>query len=195
MLYWSLLFVPLLAYRHRRLAAVWRGPARAATAFFLAGCAGLVGVALFPDVRQDFLQDLSYGQIHNKAALVTYLGFLAGMTCEALVYAKDRFSTRAGMGPRLRHRIAAPVFVSLATVVGSAFFFLSAWEVRYPELRARNPQLRHWPGVGIYSFPLWEWIVILSFLAAIYALLLSLPQEVPAGCGERSADKAPAGSP
>ncbi len=183
LLWLSLLFVPPILYRHQRLAAIWRGPARAATVCFLIGCAGLVGVALVPDARQDFLQDLSYGQVHNKAALLAYLGFLAAMTLDALVYARDRWFPRPGPGPRLRHRIAGPCFVSLAAVVGSALYFLSAWETRYPALHALNPQIKHWPGVGLYSFPLWEWIVLVSFLAALYVLLLSLPREVPRAQG------------
>jgi hypothetical protein len=178
LIYQSLLFVPLFMYRHRQLALVWRTPARIATALFLAGCAGLVVVALFPDARQDFIQDLSYGRIHNRAALLAYLGFLSGMGIDALIYTRDCLFPRPGASPRLRW-IALPVFVSLAAVVVSGSYFLAKWESLYPVLRAQNPHLKHWPGVGIYSFPLWEWIIMLSFLVAIYGLSLSLPHGEP----------------
>ena len=83
------------------------------------------------------------------------------------------------------------MFAGLAAVVGSAFFFLSAWEKRYPVLHASNPQLKHWPGIGIYSFPLWEWIVILSFVTAFYALLLNLPEKTDALSRNKSVEWGP----
>jgi hypothetical protein len=193
---WSLLFVPLLFYRHRRLAGVVRGPAIAGTTCFLIGCASLVGVALFPDVRQDFLQDLSYGRIHNKLALFVFLGFLAGMFCDGLVYAKDYVATRSGRSPTFRHRMAALILGALGAVVTLALVLRAFWEARYPVLHAQDPRVRHWPGPGIYSFPLWEWIIMVSFLAAFYALLLGLPGEVPkARDTSRSPHQAPATKP
>jgi hypothetical protein len=185
LMYQCALFVPLFMYRHRRLASIWRKAAGLATAAWLVGCAGLVVVALFPDARQDFFQDLSFGRIHNRAALVAYLGFVGGMFLDALIYLKDRFVAGREGRSRLRHTVALPVFGCLGAVVGTASYFVSAWEVRYPLLHAQNPHLKHWPGLGIYSFPLWEWIIIVSFLGAIYTLLLNLPGDLGQSPGRR----------
>jgi hypothetical membrane protein len=182
----SLTLIPLILYRHRRLALVAKTVAVVASALLFVGCVGLMLVALFPDARQDFLKDLSYGRIHNKAALLAFAGLFGGLSMDGLIYAIDRLPRwPGGKGGRklIYRRIVAPTFLILATVVGAAFVFLSLWEVRYPVLRARDPSITHWPGIGLYSFPLWEWLVMIGLLSAIYTLLLSLPNALPARGG------------
>lgn len=179
----SITIFPLLFYRHRRLVKIAPWEARFTTLLMLIGAIGIFGVGLFPDSGQDFIEDLSYGKMHNTMALIFFIGDGLGLIFDGLlIYTKDRFPKWPGGkgGHQIaNHKIIAPTYIIFITIALAMGICLIGWEIYYPILHAQDPSIGHWPGEGIFSFPMWEWIVIVSLFPTFYSTLLGLPNQIP----------------
>jgi hypothetical protein len=178
----ALFLVPLTRYIGRRMAVIHPAGARAGMGLLLLGAAAIALVGVFPDSGQDFVADLHYGKIHNLVALLAFAGLSFGPLWFGLMLARfnpfrpghrppDRNDARAAF-----HRPALHLpFFLLAGVLTTAMCFLIRWECIYRRLG--QP---HWPGVGVYAFPLWEWLYILTLFLALAWFSLALPNQIPA---------------
>jgi hypothetical protein len=135
------------------------------------GCIGIILVALLPDVYGDnFLEDMSMGKAHNIVAVIAILGLLLGLIAYGVLFIIDyNDSFRINQNELYPDTITRYVFMLLA--IGGFGMLISQIIVSKNEYP--------WPGPGILSFSLWEWIMTCNFFIVIYYLALVLPNEIP----------------
>ena len=110
----------------------------------------LLASVWIPDSRtQQFLGEKAT-RVHTSLAILAIPVLGVGLTLDTV----GRFVT----GIRLARLWPAVLFAAL---VGFGFWKLAEWE----SLCLKDPSLRHWPGDGIHSTPLWEWITFLYLIS------------------------------
>ncbi len=115
---------------------------------------GLILLAVWlADTRGARWFGLRTGRLHTQMAILAIPLMAAGVVLDGVAL------WRAG----LRSRALWPLHVfGVVVLVGSVA--LLSWE----KMCARDGTLHHWPGEGIHSTPLWEWIVftyLIGFMA------------------------------
>jgi hypothetical protein len=139
----------LLALRHRRGVARWASLGGIATLTLALGLAMILVTVWIPDSRSGRLFGMTSGQFHTRIALcgIPILGL--GVVLDAAAH------LRAGGGLR-----SLWPFHLYAGVSAFGFHQLMEWE----RLCREDRSLRHWPGDGLHSTPLWEWIFFVGLM-------------------------------
>lgn len=138
-----LLLLELAWLRHGRLRGVIGNTARWST--------GAVGVSLtlmflavwIADTRDGRWFGMRTGELHTRMAVLAIPFMAAGVLLDGAAL------RRSGLHPR---RLWP--FPALGGVVLTGVVALVSWEIKC----ARDARLVHWPGDGLHSTPLWEWI-------------------------------------
>jgi hypothetical protein len=185
MTFWGCATVPLVFYVYRRFVTVAAWGARLGVLLMLAGCAGVVLVACFPDAHGAVIGDAEWTDIHEKAALLVAAGFGLGIPWLGLLLLKDRFFGRtARNGYRFDHGRLLWPYLFWLTVTGTAMYFQIAWEFVYAERKAAADAAgahfgSHWAEAlnTRYSFPLWENITIYALFIFLMWFGIALPGE------------------
>ena len=139
----------LLVLRHRRgVRSRWSLGGAASLALAL----GLVMILItvwIPDSRSGHWFGMTRGQFHTRIALwgIPILGL--GVILDAAAYLR-RGGTLRSLWP----------FHLYASVSAFGFQQLMEWE----RLCREDRSLRHWPGDGLHSTPLWEWIFFVGLM-------------------------------
>ena len=139
-----LLLCSLAAERHRQLrapigkAAVWSSGAIfiSLTLIFLA-----VWIA---DTRDTRWFGMRTGELHTRMSIIAIPFMACGIVLDGVALRWSGVPNR-GLWP----------FHLYGLIVLAGGAELIAWE----KMCRRDPTLHHWPGEGIHSTPLWEWIV------------------------------------
>ena len=149
------LMLALLQDRHRgfRGARSWLG--RMATVPFLIAMLLLLLAVWIPDSRILSFHGSKATHVHTRLAILAIPALGLGLVLDTV----GRFV----MGVPWRR--LGPAFL-YALVVGFGFWKLAEWEA----LCRANPSLPHWPGEGIHSTPLWEWITFSWFVAHLHGM-------------------------
>ena len=170
-IFMSIFFIPLILYIHKRIYLISRMGSWIGTSLLIVGAVGGFLTALLPDdYGTDFFKDVSLGKIHNIAALFAIFGFILGLFVYGILFFIDYWP----IFNKNRERVYAylsifPVFLPF-TLIGIGTLITQIIRVRLGG---------EWPGSGILSFPLWEWMLALTFFITIYGLVLKLPQKFP----------------
>jgi hypothetical protein len=104
----------------------------------------------------DFVQDLKSGRLHNVTAVITFATFIIANLSVGLAY--------------ILHPSILPWFnwvppLAIFCIVLTGFFLFNAlWQKKCKE----NQDLESFPGEGIYSFPLWEWLLFISLYIFLF---------------------------
>jgi len=165
---WGILTIPVVLYLHRRIRqsspwAVWPG-----TLLLLEGCLGMILVGIFPDAHGKVWGDLMHTHVHQKVALMCFVGFGLGILWHGLLVVKDQMSWIPWGGKRVFgwKRVVGPYALYLS-IFSVALYFQIKWEFVYTEMKvvakASGTSIgSHWSEAlnTIYSFPLWENILI-----------------------------------
>ena len=138
-----LLLLELAWLRHGRLRGVIGNTARWST--------GAVGISLalmflavwIADTRDGRWFGMRTGELHTRIAVLAIPFMAAGLLLDGAAL------RRSGLHPR-----GLWPFPALGGVVLTGVVALVSWEIKC----ARNARLPHWPGEGLHSTPLWEWI-------------------------------------
>ncbi|QEE15946.2 hypothetical protein DSAG12_01773 [Promethearchaeum syntrophicum] len=167
----SISFIPLTIYLHKRIIKISQAGAWIGTIFLAIGILGIFLTAFLPDVYgTDFFNDVSLGKIHNIVALFGIFGFILGLSVYGFLFFIDYWSifhrNRKGIYAYLS---VFPIFLPF-TIIGIGTLITQILRVRAGG---------EWPGLGILSFPLWEWLLVISFFITVYGLALRLPQKIP----------------
>lgn len=113
-----------------------------------------------PDSRtQEFLGEKAT-RVHTRLAILAIPVLGVGLTLDTV----GRFL----MGTRLLRLWPAFLFAAL---VGFGFWKLAEWE----SMCRADRSLRHWPGDGLHSTPLWEWITFLYLIGHMRWMSKALP--------------------
>ena len=145
-----LLLFGLVFERHRRLrggigrVAVW-----SSGALFIALALILLAVWI-ADTREVRWFGVRTGEVHTRMSIVAILFKGCGIVIDGVAL--------HWVGVRT-HRLWPFHLYTLIALVGGVE--LISWE----KMCRRNPTLHHWPGEGIHSTPLWEWIVFAYLIA------------------------------
>lgn len=155
----SIALMAQVFYRHRRMTAALGAShrMRILTALYVIGVAGFGMTGVIPMGRDLLFGGVTWDDVHDIAAKVSFLTFGTAILVEGLVILANRNPSKRGPGlrPPYPRLIWAHAYLSL--VGGCTVFFLLSWDLK----RAQDPTLR-WTGEGVYSFALWEWILFLS---------------------------------
>lgn len=187
MIFWGLANIPLNAYVHRRLRHVSPYGAWAVTLLFLLGSIGVILVALFPDAPAPVFGSLRWTEIHEKAAVMVFLGFGLGIFWLGALLALNRIRRSRGTDTPLRHRRFLPPYLLWLSVFGTAVYFQASWEIMYAQRKAAAQAAGTHIGSSwseslntIYGFPFWENLVIYAMYIFLAWLPLALPAEMAA---------------
>ncbi|MCF2141489.1 MAG: hypothetical protein K9W44_15650 [Candidatus Lokiarchaeota archaeon] len=167
----GLSFIPLIFYIHSRVVLIERWWGRLGSLFLIEGSIGIIIIAFFPDVHgADFFQDMTLGKAHVLISTVTFLLFSAGFTIYGILFLVNAYPNihrgKPDLYPNAHTRY---VFISFAVFGMGTLITQIISNIRdYP-----------WPGPGIYSFPLWEWLLSFNFFISIYWLAFTLPNKIP----------------
>lgn len=164
----GVLFFPLILYYHRYMALISVWAAYIGTILLIVGIIGIILVAVFPDNEgMDFFRDLSYGKVHNTVAVLGFGGFGFGNLWFGLMFIYD-----AAWGEHIYNPIRfLPPYIGLFILVGIIGYTQWKWE----KIWRADETKKGFPGEGVYSFPLWEWILATYLFLAVYYVLLSFP--------------------
>ena len=104
----------------------------------------------------DFIKDFKSGRIHNVTAVICFATFIVANLAVGCAY--------------LFHPLEQPVYnwlppLLIFCVALTGFFLFNAlWQ----EKCKKDENLEAFPGEGIYSFPLWEWLLFLSLYVFLF---------------------------
>lgn len=147
------LMLALLQDRHGHFQGRRSLAGRMATVPLVLGMAMLLVAVWIPDSRtQSFLGEKAT-HVHTRLAILAIPVLGLGLVLDTV--------GRLAMGVHW-HRLWPAGLFALLVAVG--FWKLAEWEA----LCRANPQLRHWPGDGIHSTPLWEWITFCWLVAHLH---------------------------
>lgn len=165
MSFWALSTVPHALFFGRTYGLTAPRTGTVITLFMWIACAGMLGVACFPDARGAVLGSWEWTDIHEKAALTGFLGgFAAILTMGSVILANIFRGDR--LQPPFPRRLLVPFGIWLTIFVLGVHFQVT-WARMYPILKARaeaagEPFGSSWSESlhTIYGFPLWENLII-----------------------------------
>ncbi|MGV9171034.1 MAG: DUF998 domain-containing protein [Promethearchaeia archaeon] len=164
----SISLIPLALYRFRRLKVINKPLASLSMLFYLIASVGIFLVAIFPDNGgQSYFSDLSAGRVHNIVSILGFGGFGFASLIDFFLFIWDFFKAES-----LNSGIWLIIYIVFFIIVGMTAYTQIIWEM--------TCESNCWPGDGIYSFPLWEWIVFFTVFIVIYTKILSLPNDLSA---------------
>ena len=167
----SITLIPLIIYLHKRIIKISYTGTWIGTVFLSIGIIGIFLTALLPDVYgTDFIKDVSLGKIHNIAALLAIFGVILGLFEYGILFFIDYWP--------IFHRNHEGIYAYLSVFPIFLPFTLIGFGTLITQI-IRVELGGEWPGPGILSFPLWEWMLVISFFITIYGLALKLPQKIP----------------
>lgn len=149
----NILLCQLVAVRHRRLRPQLGRVSHFTTGAIFVALGLMLVVTWVPDTRQMGWLGFRITDWHTHLAVLAIPFLLGGITVEGFAVA------RAGGGWR---RLWPYWLYALLAGVGT--YELHTWEL----MCRRNPTLPHWPGNGLHSTPLWEWVSFLYLVAFLF---------------------------
>ncbi len=163
--FWAISTVPHALFFGRTYALTAPRIGRAVTVFMWIACVGMFGVACFPDAHGAVIGNWEWTDIHEKAAVVGFLGgFAAILTMGGIIIRNLIRGTR--LQPPFPKRILIPFGVWLAILILGIHFQVT-WARMYPVLKARAQAAGLSFGSSwseslhtVYGFPLWENLII-----------------------------------
>jgi hypothetical membrane protein len=163
---WGILLIPILLYYHKRLVKLCKHTTRTGTFFGLVGCVFIFLIGIFTDDGAIHVFGTNFGRIHVIVALAGFGGIALAILFYFLPVLIDSFSKRGNKQFPLK--LVLPTYL----IIHVAGIMVITIEI-YKAIEGIG-----FPGPGLLSIALWEWI-LLSVLF-IYLILTSLyiPEEI-----------------
>ena len=146
------LMLDLLRERHRRCVRGTCSLSGMASPPLFGAMTLLLLAVWIPDSRTGDGFGMTNGALHTRLAILAIPLMGLGLLLDTLGAFRD--------GVRLAALWPAHLFAALT---GTAFWKLSEWE----RMCRADPALKHWPGDGLHSTPLWEWILFVYLVAHV----------------------------
>ena len=164
----SVLYFVFSNYKYRRMKFISKKMALLTLFLSYIACFGLILVGIFPDNQGDSIIDgIRAGQLHNNVSILAFGGIGFGMMLDSFIFQLDQMPKLRGKKVIKRNVSFLPYALFWGTVLLMAYFLI-AWDIKCSE--------NCWPGDGIYSFPLWEWIVFGMIFVEIIMITARLPE-------------------
>ncbi len=168
-------------FRHYRMRGLAEYRVRKNTWCYLIGIFFILATIFLPDSREKFYGLVKFQILHGGSVVIgmVFLGF--GILYDTLLLRRLAASRCFRLGSArwsFPFSGALRAIYLLMCVFAFALGCLGIWEVRC----ALDPTLPHWPGQGIFSTPLWEWIMFcyLVLFLCLFPRLLPDCSGVPA---------------
>lgn len=140
----AVLLFRLAAARHRRLRALIGRAVVCSSGFIFVALTLLLLAVWIPDSRQSGWLGLRMGDWHTRMAIIAIQFMGLGIVVDGI----------ALWVCGVNWRVLWPFqLYGVITLFGTVM--LARWEA----MCRRDPTLPHWPGPGLHSTPLWEWIM------------------------------------
>ncbi len=152
----SVTFFPLTIFHFKKFKELDKIGAGLVLFLYIIASIGMFLLAFFPDNGgESFIQDVSSGRIHNLVALLAIGGFALGLLLQFFLLVKDHI-------PKLKGKKIYPV---KSFIYPAVYYIILIVMIAYTQLYwDMICDSGCWPGEGIYSFPLWEWIAFISMI-------------------------------
>jgi hypothetical protein len=162
-----LLLGSLAAERHIRLRAAAGRIIRVSSALIFLAIAMIFAVVWIPDTKQGEWFGMTTGKFHTRIAILAVPVMMSGIMLDGIGL------LRAGV------RVVSlwPFYIYGATVAFGVWQ-IAAWD----RMCRADPVLKHWPGEGLYSTPLWEWIVFTGLMVFMSWIAKARPAGRGAEC-------------
>lgn len=147
-------------FRHRLLAPVIRPrwTLSIGTFAFVGGGVLFMLLGAVPDARTVHIGPYDLNDIHDTMAAIIFVLLGVGMTSDVLMLLGD---SRAHGSAHVHYPSLKRPYLAFSAVGVVAGISLLVWHIRC----RLDSSLKEWPGEGIHSFPMWEWI--LTFLGPL----------------------------
>lgn len=149
----------LVGQRHRNIRPRAGGGLNIPTAFYGIGMFLILASVWIPDSREIYWGTIRTGSLHTRIAIISVFITLIAVISDAVVLKLSKFRSRSFWVIRIFMVLWITAVISLAT-----------WEWKC----GQDPSLEHWPGDGIHSTPLWEWILFFYLIGYLYWISRSL---------------------
>ena len=143
------LLVEMVRQRHRNFLSAVGERLRWSTAIYLASLFLVLCSTWIADTDQ-YWYGFRVGTVHTRVAIIGIFTMMAALIVDAGLL------KRAGFGGQVLWPFRVYGIVWIAAMIA-----LGSWEWKC----RRDPSLKRWPGDGIHSTPLWEWILFSCLLA------------------------------
>lgn len=135
----------MIWWRHRNFLPFTGPVIRKASALYAAGFALIFLAVWIVDSDNILWAGIREGVIHTQVAIIGILTLLVAVSVDGVTL------TRAGLPKRSQWPFKVYACMWVVTI-----FCLASWQWQC----WRDPGLKHWPGEGIYSTPMWEWLLL-----------------------------------
>jgi len=162
----SIMFIPLNLYYYKNMARISELGSLIGVILLFIGTIGVFLVGLIPDNEgYNFFKDLKYGQVHNVVAALGFGGYIFGNLWYGFIFLYDYF-----FGAKIYtiNRFGWPFIILLSLI-----FIIFYTQLKWSKICKKDKNKEPFPGEGIYSFPLWEWIITFYLFFHMYYILLS----------------------
>ena len=150
-------------FRHYRMRGLEHISLTKNTRCYLCGITCFMATIFLPDSRALFLDTVRFQILHGGTVIVGIIFLAFGILFDALLLRRLSLSRCFRLGAA---RWSLPFSAALTSILFLLGLFtvglvcLGVWELRC----AFDPTLPHWPGQGVFSTPLWEWIMFFSLV-------------------------------
>ncbi|CAL6002300.1 Conserved_hypothetical protein [Hexamita inflata] len=179
----SLFEVPLVFYVHLRLKNVNKTLAQIGTGFWLVGIVSQFLVGCFSCSNSLLFGSVSFGDVHNNVATVTFVALLVGAPVYAALvgYDKPKSCKKIGKGNILNH-FYTDIFMGVVIfAISTVVFFCLLWQIVYLALKSKNPHMGSSFNESmntVFSFALWENVVIITLYIILWGFPFTLPTRI-----------------
>ncbi len=179
LVFWGVAMVPLVRYAEKRFAAISAPGAGVGAVLMYMGCAGLVFVGLFPEGQATILGNIKTTHGHMAACVLLEIGFGGGILWHGGMLLRNARGGRAGV---FRHRAFIAPYVFLAVFMVTFVLLVASGRAVFPPMTAEKTASLWEPGSAwyaslntVYSFPLWENLIIAVLFVFLCWFMLLLP--------------------
>ncbi len=139
-----LLLARLVWERHRNFQPHVGSAIKIPTSLYLLGMILILFSVWIPDSRKIFRGEIRTGHLHTRIAIISIFMILFAVIADTVALSRSGFRKSSSWPIRI---------YALLWIVCIGCLVSWEWKCR------QNPELEHWPGEGIHSTPLWEWIL------------------------------------
>ncbi|CAL6063548.1 Conserved_hypothetical protein [Hexamita inflata] len=172
--------MPIIMYVYQRVKHINKKIALCGNIFWVLGVCAQFLVGCFPSSSTIIFGTTKFRDIHNPTATVTFSALLVGAPCYAALVGYDRPTSckKIGKGNILNHRYTDICIGIVIQIMIVALIILGLWQIVYPIMYAKDPTIgSNWSAAmnTIWSFPLWENVIIIT----LYLYLIIFPFSLP----------------
>ena len=143
-----------------------------ATTLYTAGILGLVLSLIFPDTKSYYFGLVKYRKLHGAVVIIGIFCFAGAILHDTkklwAIFVARKQENQNTNNARIPKRLRPTAI--LAGIFGTGLTFMGIWEIRC----YNDASLDHWPGEGIFSTALWEWIVFTYLIVFMFWYTWSL---------------------